>query len=106
MPRVAAIYEGRTGETLDRRASEYYLTLTWCGIVRLFERATAAAGVNPTRASVSQALQRIGRFDVPFGSTGSFGPGKFDAPDTIRRVSWRADCRCWLPIDQFQLTPS
>jgi ABC-type branched-subunit amino acid transport system substrate-binding protein len=98
------IYERRSGDTLDRAKIEYFYAVTACGIVGLFERGFGGAGPNPTRATFSQALQAIGQFAVPYGSTGSFAPGKFDAPDTTRRVGWRLSCKCWLPIDDFQPT--
>ena len=98
-------FEEQSGESLDRTILAYYYTVSSCGIVALFERGMNAAGVNPTRASLSAALQGIGTFDVAFSGAGSFGPGKFDAPDVARRVTWRASCRCWLPIDDFRAVP-
>jgi ABC-type branched-subunit amino acid transport system substrate-binding protein len=98
------VYERRTGERLDRKTIEYFYAVTACGIVDLFGRGMVGAGPNPTRASLSQALQDLGTFDVPYGSTGSFRPGKFDAPDTTRRVAWKLDCKCWLPVDEFKAT--
>lgn len=96
------LYEQRAGERLDRTTIEYFYAVSACGIVALFERGMVGAGSNPTRATLSQALQALGTFDVPYGSTGSFRPGKFDAPDSTRRVSWHLDCRCWMPVDDFR----
>lgn len=98
------LYERQTGSRLDRREIEYYYAVSACGIVGLFERGMAAAGANPTRETLSRALQQLGAFDVPYGASGSFGPGKFDAPDSTRRVTWKRDCTCWLPVDGFQPT--
>lgn len=98
-------YERAARRTLDPTTLAYYYTVSYCGIMRLFEQGMLAAGVNPTRAGLSAALQDLGTFQLAFGSTGSFGPGKFDAPDTVRRVTWRANCRCWLPIDEFRPVP-
>lgn len=97
-------YEAATGDRLDRKAIEYYYAVTACGIVDLFARGLAGAGTNPTRASFSQGLQRLGPIDVPYGAAGSFGAGKYDAPDSTRRVAWKPDCKCWLPADGFRST--
>jgi ABC-type branched-subunit amino acid transport system substrate-binding protein len=98
------VYERGTGERLDRTTIEYFYAVSACGIVRLFERGMTGAGPNPTRATLSQALQGLGTFEVPYGATGSFGPGKFDAPDSTRRVRWQLECKCWLPVDEFRPT--
>ena len=76
--------------------------MSYCGITQLFERGMTAAGVNPTRTSFTTALQGIGTFTMAYGGLGSFGPGKFDAADSVRRVTFRASCSCWLPIDDFR----
>ncbi len=96
------LYEQRAEDRLDRTTIEYFYAVSACGIVGLFERGMTGAGPNPTRATLSQALQSLGTFDVPYGSTGSFRPGKFDAPDSTRRVRWDLGCRCWLPVDDFR----
>lgn len=98
------LYETGTGEALDRTTIEYYYAVSACGIVSLFERGMTGAGVNPTRVTLSEALQGLGRFDVPYGATGSFGPGKFDAPDATRQVGWQHACTCWQPVDEFRPT--
>jgi ABC-type branched-subunit amino acid transport system substrate-binding protein len=98
------VFERRTGKKLDRTASEYYLTVTACGILEQFARGMQAAGVNPTRALLSAGLQGIGSFDVPFSGAGSWRQGKFDAPDVVRRTTWKADCRCWVPVGPFRRT--
>ncbi|MCW2544133.1 MAG: hypothetical protein JWM40_1685 [Frankiales bacterium] len=97
-------YERRSGKKLDRTSTEYYLTVTACGILEQFARGMRTAGANPTRVSLSQGLQAIGPFDVPFSGAGSWSPGKFDAPDVVRRTSWKADCRCWVPVTPFRRT--
>jgi ABC-type branched-subunit amino acid transport system substrate-binding protein len=95
-------YERSAGKPLDPKILAYYYTVSYCGILRLFEQAMTRAGPNPTRAGFTAALQSIGSFQLAFGSTGSFGPGKPDAPDAVRRVTWRKSCTCWLPIDGFR----
>lgn len=97
-------YQQRTNDQVSRTGTEYFYVVAACGITGLFERGMAAAGANPTRASFSQAMQHLGRVQVPFGDVGSFGPGKYDAPDTARRVVWKLDCRCWMPAGPFKAT--
>jgi ABC-type branched-subunit amino acid transport system substrate-binding protein len=100
-----SIFEKRTNKKLDRKNTEYYLTVTACGILEQFSRGMVAAGANPTRTLLSGALQRTGAFDVPFSGAGSWAKGKFDAPDVVRRGTWKADCKCWVPVSAFVRTP-
>lgn len=100
------VYERRTGQALDRTATEYSLTVTACGILEQFARGMRLAGVNPTRSALSAGLQSIGAWDVPFSGAGSWSRGKFDAPDVVRRGTWKADCRCWVPAGPFVRTQS
>lgn len=97
-------FEKATGKRLDRTATEYYLTVTACGILDQFVRGMVGAGVNPTRRGLSDALQAIGSFDVPFSGAGSWARGKFDAPDVVRAGTWKSDCRCWVPVGPFTRT--
>lgn len=99
------IFEKRAGKKLDRTNTEYYLTVTACGILEQFTRGMNTAGINPTRSTLSTALQGLGVFDVPFSGEGSWRPGKFDAPDVVRRTTWKGDCRCWIPVAPFTRTP-
>jgi ABC-type branched-subunit amino acid transport system substrate-binding protein len=99
------IFERRTGKKLDRTGTEYYLTVTACGILDQFARGMTSAGANPTRALLSGALQSIGSWNVPFSGAGSWSRGKFDAPDVVRRGTWKANCKCWQPVGPFVRTP-
>jgi ABC-type branched-subunit amino acid transport system substrate-binding protein len=98
------VFERRTGHKLDHTSTEYSLTITACGILTEFDQAMATAGANPTRKLLSQALQAIGAWNVPFSGAGSWGPGKFDAPDVVRRALWHSDCKCWVPAGPFTRT--
>lgn len=99
------IFEKRAGKKLDRTTTEYSLTITACGILDQFARAMTTAGANPTRSLLSSALQAIGSWNVPFSGAGSWSRGKFDAPDVVRRGTWKADCKCWIPVAPFVRTP-
>lgn len=98
-------FEQGSGQQLDRTSTEYYSMVTACGILDTFAAAATRTGVTLTRPALSQALQGLGEFPVPYSGAGSFGPGKFDAPDVSRHVVWRSQCRCWLPTDGFVRTP-
>lgn len=99
------VFERRTGKKLDRTSTEYYLTVTACGILDQFTRGMTTAGANPTRSSLSTALQSTGSWNVPFSGAGSWARGKFDAPDVVRRGTWKASCKCWTPVGPFVRTP-
>jgi ABC-type branched-subunit amino acid transport system substrate-binding protein len=98
------VFERRTGHALDRTSTEYSLTLTACGILTQFDQAMATAGVNPTRRLLSNALQSVGSWNVPFSGAGSWSAGKFDAPDVVRRAAWQSGCKCWVPTGPFTRT--
>ncbi len=93
----AAIYTQETGDTLSQSNEEYATAVTACGILNLFVKGATNAGADLTTSSLSKGMQAIGQFPMPYGSVGSFGPGKFDAPDSTRKVIWRYSCKCWLP---------
>ena len=97
-------YEKSAGKALDRTSTEYSLTVTACGIMNEFVVGMTAAGVNPTRRLLSNALQAIGSWDVPFSGAGSWSRNKFDAPDVVRRGMWHSDCKCWMPAGPFMRT--
>jgi ABC-type branched-subunit amino acid transport system substrate-binding protein len=97
-------YEKHTGKPLDRTGTEYSLTVTACGIMNELVVGMVKAGVNPTRRLLSDALQSIGSWDVPYSGAGSWSRNKFDAPDVVRRGVWKSDCRCWMPAGPFRRT--
>jgi ABC-type branched-subunit amino acid transport system substrate-binding protein len=59
-----------------------------CTIAVVLERALAAAGVNPTRASLIEATLNLGEVDMALASNGigSFAPGKPYAADFVHAV--------------------
>jgi len=94
-------FEKHTGKKLDRTGTEYSITVTACGILDQFVVGMVKAGTNPTRSLLSNALQSIGAWDVPYSGAGSWSRNKFDAPDVTRRGTWKSDCRCWIPVGPF-----
>jgi ABC-type branched-subunit amino acid transport system substrate-binding protein len=97
-------YEKASGKAMDRTTTEYSLTVTACGILSEFVHGMVAAGVNPTRRLLSNALQAVGSWEVPFSGAGSWSRNKFDAPDVVRRGTWKSDCKCWVPVGPFTKT--
>lgn len=91
-----------------------------CLDLALFERAAKAAGANPTRAGIIQAMARTGTFDNPLaaGGTGTFGvpypfgPVRWTATDHSGAAVFKSPCprrpheagrnRCWVPLGPFQ----
>lgn len=56
-----------------------------------------------TAAALSQALQALGRFELPNMSGTTLGPGRFDFGTTVRTMQWKADCKCIVPVSAFLL---
>jgi ABC-type branched-subunit amino acid transport system substrate-binding protein len=89
-----------------------------CVDMAIFERAAKAAGPNPTRASLIQALAHSGSFDDPlvdsgtitFGVPYAFGPVRWSGTDHWQASVFKAPCprkpdddnRCWVPIGPVQ----
>jgi hypothetical protein len=97
----ASTYTAETGQTLNQTNSEYESAVTACGLLNLFVQGATSAGPSLTRAGLSAGLQKITSFALPYGDQGGFGPGKFDAPASTRKVVWRYSCKCWLPDGPF-----
>lgn len=95
-------YEETTGQDLERGTTEYGATILTCGLARNFEVAAERAGADLTRPRLSAGYRSFGSFAFPGISRGSYGPDKFDAADFVRTIEWRADCECWIPIDDFR----
>jgi len=98
-----AVFEKGTGTTLERGDGPYQATLGVCGLMQQFEVAARLAGPALTRDGFSQSLRRQHDVTMPFfGGTGSYGPAKFDAADSLRTVKASTKCQCWLPVDDFR----
>jgi ABC-type branched-subunit amino acid transport system substrate-binding protein len=96
-------YETRSGRKLaGPKTNEFITTMLYCDLTAILERMIAAAGVNPTRASLIGSAAKLG----PIGSLaltagGSFGQGKPDFEDTFRFQIWKASCKCYQPSGDF-----
>jgi Periplasmic binding protein len=54
-----------------------------CSDIRMIARAIEAAGPNPSRADLAQAMEGLGAVDLGGRIPGSFGPGKYTAPNSL-----------------------
>lgn len=96
-----ATAEAGVGHSIARDSGEYYSAVTACGILDQFAIGFSRAGANPTQTTFTEALTGIGEFQSPYSGLSSYFPGKTDAPDVIRRVSWSKGCQCWTPQTDF-----
>lgn len=95
-------YERHSGTQLDRSTIDYNFSLRGCMLWDIFEASAAKAGTNLTRRGLVDATQQLGPVPTPTFGGGSFGPGKFDAADQWRAAQFIYDCRCWMPLTEFQ----
>lgn len=81
-----------TGEELTREDSSVAWKIGACLYLEMIADAINAAGPNPTRAGVGNAVQTLTARDYFSVLGGSFGPGKTDYQDIARLMQWgRAD---------------
>jgi hypothetical protein len=74
---------------------KYGMVASVCNFVRMAARAIHAAGPNPTRADIAEAMANLGPVDIANGLPASFGPGKFSAPDSLSTLEFNYPC----PVD-------
>ena len=97
-------YEELTGQQLDRNSGLYSTAMSTCNLVNVFAAGAERGGRALTRQGFSAGMQTIGTTTLANAGFGSYRPGKFDAIDQVRTVRWRANCRCWVPADDFRST--
>lgn len=73
-----------------------------CTHLRLFEKVATAAGPDLTNESFLAAAEEMGEIRLPGVARGSLGPGKYDANDLTRLVTWDREAQDgeggWVPI--------
>lgn len=94
-------WQRATGEELDPSVTAYQTTLRICTIVEMFARGASDAGASLTRERLSDSLQAAGQLPLATLGGGALGKGKFDAADLFRFMTWKYDCRCWMPSSDF-----
>lgn len=86
--------------------SAYGATSGSCGFVRIIARAIEAAGPNPTRADIAAAMENLGALDSGAEFPGTFGPGKYTAPNSLNQLRWHFPCdEAMLPFDRICILP-
>jgi ABC-type branched-subunit amino acid transport system substrate-binding protein len=100
-------YEEQSGKKGPAFGSDEYGSVAGtCALVGLFESAATKAGSKLTGASFVKALSTLRDFDIGGGAKGSYGPGRYDAPDAIRKLKLKESCTapdsegksCWVPV--------
>lgn len=88
-------YQEAGGETYTaddpETNSAYGATVGMCTFIRIIARAVEAAGPNPTRADLAAAVEGLGGIDLA-GGVGSFGAGKYTAPNQLNLMRFRYPC--------------
>jgi hypothetical protein len=102
-------YQDAGGETYvatdPATNSAYGATAGTCTFVRTIARAIEAAGPNPTREDLAAAVEGRGAIDIG-GGTGSFGPDKHTAPDSLNLMTWNYPCPPEMkPFDGICILP-
>ncbi len=89
-------YQAAGGETYTATDPEtnsaYGATTGMCAFVRIIARAVEAAGPNPTREDLAEAVEGLGAFDSGLTIPGSFGPGKYTGPNALFRKTFIYPC--------------
>jgi hypothetical protein len=86
--------------------SAYGATTGSCTFVRLIARAAEAAGPNPSREDLKNALENIGAFDQGGEFPGSFTPDKHTAPNQLNRLIFNYPCpEDMIPFDGMCILP-
>ena len=67
--------------------SAYGATTGMCTFIRVIARAVEAAGPNPTREDLAAAVEGLGAIDTGLAIPGSFGPGKYTAPNALNMMT-------------------
>jgi hypothetical protein len=70
----------------------YGATVGTCTFIRTIARAIEAAGPNPTREDLAAAVEGLGAIDTGGQYPGSFGPGKYSAPNALNLMTWNYPC--------------
>ena len=89
-------YQEAGGDTYTAKDPEtnsaYGATTGMCVFIRLIARAVEAAGPNPTREDLAAAVEGLGVIDTGLAIPGSFGPGKYTAPNALNMMQFNYPC--------------
>jgi hypothetical protein len=73
-----------------------------CDEFDIMVAAARAAGPNLTKATWSQAGQRLGKVPVQGIPVVTYSPGKFSGGDTVASIEWHAECTCYHQISGYR----
>ena len=78
--------------TDEASSTKYGATTGVCAGIRVFARAIEAAGPNPTREDLVAAMEGLGAIDQGGEIPGSFGEGKYTAPNGLYTLKFNYPC--------------
>ena len=84
---------GTAYERNDADESKFGGTVTACSIIRMIARALEAAGPNPTRDDITEAMRGLGGVDLQAMVPAHIAPGKYEAPSAIYPLVFRSPCQ-------------
>jgi hypothetical protein len=101
--------------TDEATSTKYGATTGICSAIRMIARAIDAAGANPTRDDLVAAMQGLGPIDQGAAVPGSFGTGKYTAPNALYTLTFHYPCphpttaksgSCILPDSEGRALPT
>jgi hypothetical protein len=103
-------YQAAGGDTYTATDPEtnsaYGATVGQCAFIRTIARAIEAAGPNPTREDLAAAVEGLGAIDTGGEIPGSFGPGKYAAPNSLSEMTFHYPCEPDMkPFDGMCILP-
>lgn len=90
------------------RLAELLQVAQFCEELRLVAHVASVAGPHLNRASFLAAFDKVTSWTAGVTLSGplSFGPAKFDGPDNVAVIEWRADCgngaSCYARVEPFK----
>jgi hypothetical protein len=78
--------------TDEATVTRYASMIGMCSMLRFIARAIDAAGPNPSRADLAKAMEGLGAIDQGGENFGSFGPGKYTAPNFLYTNKFNYPC--------------
>lgn len=95
-------YRQVTGEEPNEAGSaEYNYILLSCDFAQMLEAALGAAGTDLNPASFLRAIEAVRTTDTAQVGGLAFSPQRHWGADRLRKVQWKAGCRCWHAIGDF-----
>jgi hypothetical protein len=73
-----------------------------CDALTVLVDALQAAGPNPDRDRLLEAVATLGRREMGIHGDVGFEPGRQHGTETWRELVWRAGCRCWVAEGPFR----